>query len=110
MFSEKKIFSANEIISPAEKLKDKYKVCENIVSNKSIIDRNISLMQLRDTSLSTIAQLHCNECLETEKIPRLERGAFYKLVREDMIESILPNHVSWAEGVFGLLDGVIRSD
>jgi len=108
--SEEKIYSANEIISRAEELKDKYKVCENIVSNKSIIDRNISLMQLRDTSLSTIAQLHCNECLETEKIPRLERGAFYKLVREDMIESILPNHVSWAEGVFGLLDGVIRSD
>ena len=108
--NEEKTHTTNEIISRAEELKDKYRVCENIVSNKPIIDRNVALMQLHDTSLSTIAQLHCNECLETEKIPRLERGAFYKLVREDMIDTVLSNHVTWVDEVFGVLDSVTRKD
>lgn len=108
--NEDKSHTTDEIVSHAEGLREKYKVCENVASNKTLIDRNVALMQLRDTALTTIAQLHCNECLETAKIPRMDRGAFYKLVREDMLDNALPNHVTWLDEVFGPIDSVIRTE
>ena len=67
-------------------------------------------MQLKETALTTIGQLHCNECLETSKIPMLDRNAFYKLVQEDMLDSNLPNHINWINDTFGPLDGVTRKE
>lgn len=108
--ADEKQHQTQELVSYAENLRNKYKVMEQVASNKTLIDRNVALMQLRDTALTTVAQLHCNECLETAKIPRLDRGTFFKLVREDLIDSNLPNHVSWLDEVFGSLDGVTRTD
>lgn len=70
---EEKQHTVDELISYSENLRNKYKVCENIASGKTILDRNVSLMQLRDTALTTVAQLHCNECLDTfsyQEMPR----------------------------------------
>ena len=67
-------------------------------------------MQLKTTALTTIGQLHCNQCLVTEKIPMLDRNAFFKMVREDMIDNNLPNHITWISDVFGPLDAVIRKE
>lgn len=100
----------DEIIKHADGFKNKYKVCENIFNGKSILDRNIALMQLKTTALTTIGQLHCNQCLVTEKIPMLDRNAFFKMVREDMIDNNLPNHITWISDVFGPLDAVIRKE
>lgn len=108
--NEEKLHSVNDIVSHAVNLRNKYKVCENIAEGKSIIERNISLMQLRETALTTTAQLHCIECLDTAKIPKLERNAFFKLVRDDMIDSNLPNHTTWINDVFDPLDRVTRSE
>ena len=108
--NEEKQHTADEIISLADGLKNKYKVCENISQGKSIIDRNVALMQLKDTALSTTAQLHCNECLETAKIPMLNRNVFFKMVREDMLDSNLPNHTTWVGDIFGPLDLVTRTE
>lgn len=108
--NEATIHTIDELISHATNLRNKYKVCERISEGKSILERNYSLMQLKETMLTTTAQLHCNECLETPKIPRLDRGAFFKLVREDVIDSNLPNHVNWINEVFNPLDSVTRSE
>jgi len=106
--NEEKQHTIDEVVLHAENLRNKYKVCENIVSNKAILDRNVLLMQLRDTMLTTIAQLRCNDCLETSKIPRLDRGTFFKFIRDDMLDSNLPNHVAWIDECFGTLDAVTR--
>jgi DNA polymerase-1 len=107
---EERAHTIDEIVDRANGLRNKYKVMENIASNKTLLDRNVALMQLRDTALTTIAQLHCEDCLKIEKIPRLDRGTFYKLVREDMIDNALPNHTVWVDTVFGGLDAVTRTE
>jgi 5'-3' exonuclease len=100
----------DEVISHAINLRNKYKVCENIAEGRLILERNMALMQLRETALTTAAQLHCIGCLDTKKIPKLDRNAFYKLVRDDLLENVLPNHVTWVSEVFDPLDRVTRSE
>ena len=102
--------TVDEVLAHAVNLRNKYKVCENIASGKPVLDRNVHLMQLRDTMLTATGQLHCVECLDTSKIPHLDRNAFFKLVREDVLENNLPNHVSWINDVFGPLDSVTRTE
>ena len=108
--NEPTLHTVDEIIKHADGFKNKYKVCENICNGRVILDRNVALMQLKDTALTTVAQLHCNEVLQTSKIPMLDRNAFFKMVREDGIDSNLPNHVSWISDVFGPLDSATRKD
>ena len=108
--NEEASHTVDELVAHATNLRNKYKVCENIASGKSILDRNVALMQLRETALTTIAQLHCIECLDTAKIPKLDRGTFFKLVRDDMIDNNLPNHVSWINEVFDPMDRVTRTE
>ncbi len=108
--NEEKLHTVDEVVKYADGFKNKYKVCENIANGKSVLDRNVALMQLKDTALTTVGQLHCNDCLETSKIPMLDRNAFYKMVREDVLDSNLPNHIRWIDDVFGPLDSVTRKE
>ena len=82
----------------------------NVASGKDILDRNVQLMQLKETMMTVTSQLHCNECLETSKIPRLDRNGFIKLVRDDMMDGNLPNHVNWLQECFDSLDKAIRTE
>jgi len=106
--NEEKIHTIEEIVQHADGLKNKYKVCQNICDGKPIMERNYALMQLKETTLGTTAQLHIEDCLDTKKIPRLDRNVFYKMVREDMLDSNLTNHTTWITECFGALDSVIR--
>ena len=108
--NEDKIHTIDEIIKHAEDVRNKYKVCENVANGRNVLDRNVALMQLKDTALTTTAQLYCNDCLETAKIPMLDRNAFYKMVREDMIDNNFPNHIRWIDDIFGPLDSVTRKE
>lgn len=108
--NEETTHNVDEIIHHAVNLRNKYKVCENISEGKSIIERNIALMQLKETALTTTAQLHCVERMDTKNIPKLDRNTFYKLVREDVLENNLPNHVNWINDTFDPLDRVTRSE
>ena len=108
--NEESKHSVDELISHAVNLRNKYKVCENIATGKSILDRNVSLMQLRETFLTTTAQLHCVERMDTKNIPKMDRNAFFKLVRDDMIDSNLPNYINWVNDTFDPLDRVVRSE
>lgn len=100
----------DEIINHAVNLRNKYKVCERISEGRLILERNVALMQLRETALTTTAQLHCFECLDTKKIPKMDRNAFVDMVRRDMMDSNLPDHTRWIEEVFGPLDRVVRDE
>jgi DNA polymerase-1 len=108
--NESSLHTVDEVIKHADGFKNKYKVCENICNGKAILDRNVALMQLKDTALTTIAQLHCNEVLQAANIPMLDRNAFIKMVREDGIDANLPNHVNWLQDTFALLDSVTRKE
>jgi 5'-3' exonuclease len=107
---EETVHTIDEIVSYAEGLKNKYKVCDHIANGKAILERNYSLMQLKDTALTTIAQLHCHERMETKNIPRLDKGNFFRLVREDLVDMNLPNHTTWVNEVWYPLDSVTREE
>lgn len=106
--NEENVHTIDEIVTRADGLKNKYKVCQNICEGKSILERNFALMQLKETLLTTTAQLHIEECLDTKKIPRLDRNLFFKMVREDMMDNNFDNHVQWITDVWGALDSVVR--
>jgi hypothetical protein len=40
----------------------------------------------------------------------MDRNAFFKMVREDGIDSNLPNHVRWIEETFASLDAAVRKE
>lgn len=106
--NEETVHTIDEVVSHSTNLRNKYKVCNNIVEGRGILERNMALMQLRDTALTTTAQLKCIELMDTKNIPKLDRNAFFKLVRDDMIDNNLPNHINWVNERFDPLDRVTR--
>jgi DNA polymerase-1 len=108
--NEESVHKVDEIVSHAVNLRNKYKVMEKISEGKLLLERNVALMQLRDTALTTVGQLYCVERMDTKNIPKLDRNAFFKYVREDMLDSNLPNHVDWVNNTWAPLDSVVRSE
>jgi 5'-3' exonuclease len=104
---EEKIHTIDEIITHATDMRNKYVVCENIANGKSILERNYALMQLKDTALGVTAQLHLQEVLSENKIPRLDRNAFYKLIRDDRLTNNMPDYVNWV-ACFDYCNNVVR--
>lgn len=108
--NEAEVHKVSEVITHATNLRNKYKVMEKISDGQTLLERNMALMQLRDTALTTVGQLYCLERMDTKNIPKMDRNAFFKYVRDDMIDSNLPNHVDWVNNVWGPLDSVTRSE
>lgn len=108
--AEEKVHTMDEIIAHAEARKDNLKIYAKVAEGRSILDRNVELMQLRNTFMTTIAQLHVTECLETPKIPRLDRSAFIKMMTEDRMVNNFPSYQSWLNEVFSAMDGVTRTE
>jgi hypothetical protein len=48
--------------------------------------------------------------MATPNIPRLDRNMFYKLVKDDMLNNNLPNHVMWVNEIFDPMDRVTREE
>ena len=107
---EEKIHTINEIVTHATDLRNKYAVCENIVSNVSIIERNYALMQLKETALGTTAQLHLQNILDESKIPLLDRNAIFNMIRDDRLSNNIPDYVNWVSQCFDYLNNVVRSE
>lgn len=105
---EERIYTLDEVVKHAEANIDRYKVYERVVNGRSILERNIALMQLRETSLTTISQLYCTERLETANIPKLDRGAFIKMLAEDRMVNNFPSYQTWLTEIFGAMDSVTR--
>ena len=105
---EETIHTIDEIVTHATDMRNKFVVCENIVSNKSIIERNYALMQLKDTMLGVTSQLHLHEILAENKIPKLDRNAFFKFIRNDRLDVNMPDYNKWVSDVFSFLDNQVR--
>lgn len=108
--NEETVHKVDEVISHAVNLRNKYKVMDKLADGKLLLERNMALMQLRDTALTTVGQLYCLERMDTKNIPKLDRNAFFKLIRDDLLDSALPNHVDWVNNVWNPLDSVTRSE
>jgi 5'-3' exonuclease len=97
------------IVDYATQSKGKYKIYDKVIEGAQILDRNYSLMQLKNSIASTISQLHINDCLSKAKVPRLDRYGIVKLITEDKMWNNLPNHQIWVNETFTGLDSMAKS-
>lgn len=97
------------IIDYSEQVRGEYKIYDKVLENTSILERNYALMQLKTSIASTASQLHVNDCLNRNKIPRLDRYGIVNLITEDRMWNNIPNHQIWINEVFAGLDSMAKS-
>lgn len=88
------------ILDYANANRGKYKIYDSVIEGAQILERNYSLMQLRDSIVSSISQLHINDCLNTNKVPKLDKVLFGKYIREDKMYNNILNHQVWVGEAF----------
>lgn len=108
--AEEKIYTLDDLITYAMKDLKRFKIYEKVVEGKDILERNISLMQLKNTMLTTTAQLKVNELLATSLIPKMNRNTFVRMIVEDRMINNFPDHQTWLTECFGALDSVTKSN
>ena len=89
-----------QLYQHSEENKKKYKLYSNILENKSIVERNLQLMQLKDTEIPPQTQLRIVEILN-KKVPTLNSAQFQKLINEDHMRNCLPSPSIWLRETFG---------
>jgi 5'-3' exonuclease len=87
---------------------NKLKVYDAIVQNWTDVERNYALMQLTDTALTTMAQLHVKEVLDNP-IPKLNRFELIRQMSSDNLTNTIYNLPSWITECFDKLNNFVRS-
>jgi 5'-3' exonuclease len=103
--AEKRVVTVDELYAHAIENRSKLKVYDTLLETKGDFERNIALMQLSDTYLTTHAQLHINEALNNPT-KKLNRYQLLNMIREDRLGSNIPNHLTWVNEVFNELDTI----
>jgi 5'-3' exonuclease len=85
----------------------KLKVYETIVQNWTDVERNYALMQLTDTALTTMAQLHIKEVLDNP-IPKLNRFELVRQMSSDNLTNTIPDLPRWMNECFSKLNSFVR--
>jgi 5'-3' exonuclease len=106
--SENKEHTIKDILDYSKEHVGEYKLYDRVIEQESVLERNYYLMQLKETQISTVAQLHINDCLNSENRPKLDRYNFVKLITEDRMWNNIPNYGNWLTEVFGGLDSLIK--
>lgn len=97
--------TVEEIFNHAESNKGKYKAYNTILENKSTVERNYQLMQLKDTIISTFSQLNIADILKKKN--KFNRYSFNNMIREDKLWNSIPNSGVWVETIFKKLDSFV---
>ncbi len=106
-FVEDREITLNEIYTYSENNQSKYKLYRSILENKEIVERNYTLMQLKETEIQSFSQLNINDILD-KPIKKLDRFSFSKLITEDKMWNNIPNYQVWLNEAFGRLDTFVR--
>lgn len=106
-FAEDRRIELDEIYTHCENNQSKYKLYRNILENKNIVERNYTLMQLKDTEIQSFSQLRINEILDVP-VKKLDRFSFSKLITEDKMWNNIPNYQVWLNESFGKLETFVR--
>jgi DNA polymerase-1 len=101
--SELNEYSLKEIYNYAENHQGKYKIYNTVLENKSTLERNHQLMQLKETQIQSFTQLRIEEIVDVE-IPKLNRIVFSKLITEDQMWNNIPNYQIWLNECFNNLN------
>ena len=85
----------------------KLKVYETITENWNDVERNYALMQLTDTALTTMAQLHVKDVIE-KPIPKLNRFELMRQMSSDNLTNTIYNLPNWMNECFSKLNNFVR--
>ena len=105
--SEEHQYDLNEIYNYSENNKSKYKVYQTVLDNKLLLERNYSLMQLKDTQVQSFTQLRIEEIIKTP-VRRIDKMSFTKLITEDKMWNNIPNYHIWLQECFGKLNSFVE--
>lgn len=105
--SEERQYDLNEIYNYAENNKSKYKVYQTVLDNKLLLERNYSLMQLKDTQVQSFTQLRIEEIIKSP-VRRIDKMSFSKLITEDKMWNNIPNYHIWLNECFGKLNSFVE--
>jgi len=86
-----------------KKSKDVPKVYQTMIDNKSIMKRNMDLMQLQDTDISAHSKLAIISILE-QPMNKYDKFALRKLLVEDYLHSSFTNFDGWLNNTFNTLN------
>jgi len=98
--------SLQEIYNYAENHKSKYRIYERVLEEKLTMERNLELMQLKDTQIQSFTQLRIEEILQ-KPVPHLNKLAFSKLINEDKMWNNLPNYIVWLNETWGRVNSFV---
>jgi 5'-3' exonuclease len=85
----------------------KLKVYDTIVKDWQDVERNYELMQLTNTALTTMAQLHVKEVLDNP-IAKLNRFELIKQMSSDNLTNNIYNLPNWINECFSKLNSFVR--
>lgn len=91
--------SIDNLFTYSENNISKYKIYENIIENKLLVERNYKLMQLQESIINPLTQVKINNIVR-DKIPIVDTLAFNKLICEDRMYGIFDNYMSWINDVW----------
>ena len=102
IISNKENITINQIIEYCKE-NSNIKILKKISEASDLLNLNYDLMQLNDVDISGSAKLKINNCVKN-KIPRLVKYEFLKMMIEDNINSAIKNPEFWLRDTFLSLD------
>ena len=102
LFEDKKI-SLEDIFNHIETINDGTKLAADILSNKDMLELNHKLMQLYNVDISGRAKESINNICK-QKIPKLIKPNFMKMLLEDSINMNIKNPELWLKDTFNSLN------
>ena len=91
--------SLENIFNYSENNISRYKLYENVVENKLLIERNYKLMQLQNSIIKPITQIKINDIVRNP-VPIINSMMFNKLICEDRMYGIFDNYMAWINDVW----------
>ena len=109
LFEDKKV-SLEDIFNHINTVNDGTKLATDILSNKDMLELNHKLMQLFDVDISGRAKESINNICK-QKIPKLIKPNFMKMLLEDSINMNIKNPELWLKDTFSTLNAfALRKD
>ena len=95
--------SVQEIIDYAESVDKKYKVHENVISNKNILQLNYQLMQLKEVDINGNAKMLALNMVKGD-INKMNTFEFKKMFMTDKMYTVIKDLDSWLNNSFNSLN------
>ena len=103
IITQDKDISVDQIVEFAESVDKKYKVHENVISNKNILQLNYQLMQLKEVDINGNAKMLALNMMKGD-INKMNTFEFKKMFMADKMYTVIKDLDSWLNNSFNSLN------